>query len=117
MKQRLHIAGYVFGIGAGAVWGTTGPLSTALYGEGAAITGIGFWRIALATMGFLLYGLFRPGFFRVDRRGLVIVAGVGGAFVALFEVAYQFGIAGAGVRFRLDDDPRATPCRRLLRVE
>jgi DME family drug/metabolite transporter len=35
--------------------------------------------------------------FRIERRGLLLVGGVGGALVALFEVAYQFGIAGAGV--------------------
>jgi len=37
-----RFAGYLFALGAGAVWGTTGPLSTALYAEGGTITGIGF---------------------------------------------------------------------------
>ena len=41
--------------------------------------------------------MFHPGFFRIDRRGLLLVGLGGGALVALFEVAYQFGIAGAGV--------------------
>ncbi len=91
------IAGYLFALGAGAVWGTTGPLSTALYGEGAEVTGIGFWRISLAVLGFLAYGAFRPEVFRIDRKGLLLVGLGGGALVALFEVAYQFGIAGAGV--------------------
>jgi drug/metabolite transporter (DMT)-like permease len=92
-----HIAGYVFGLGAGAVWGTTGPLSTALYAQGAALTGIGFWRILLGTLAFTAYGLVNRDLFRIDRRGLLLVGGAGGALVALFEVAYQFGIAGAGV--------------------
>ena len=92
-----HIAGYLFGLGAGAVWGTTGPLSTALYAEGAALTGIGFWRILLGTAAFALWGLYDRDLFRMDRRGLLLVGGLGGALVALFEVAYQFGIAGAGV--------------------
>jgi DME family drug/metabolite transporter len=35
--------------------------------------------------------------FRIDAIGLLIVGLLGGALVALFEVAYQFGIAGAGV--------------------
>lgn len=91
------IAGYLFAVGAGAVWGTTGPLSTALYAEGAEITGIGFWRILLGVVGLGVYGLFRPEFFAIDRNGLALVAGIGGSLVALFEVAYQFGIAGAGV--------------------
>jgi DME family drug/metabolite transporter len=92
-----HIAGYLFGLGAGAVWGTTGPLSTALYAEGAALTGIGFWRILLGTLAFAAYGLVNRDLFRMDRRGMLLVGGLGGVLVALFEVAYQFGIAGAGV--------------------
>ena len=85
-------------MGAGAVWGTTGPLSTKLYAEGAAITGIGFWRLLLGTAGLALWAVaFHREVFRVDRKGLLLMGGLGGAMVALFEVAYQFGIAGAGV--------------------
>jgi drug/metabolite transporter (DMT)-like permease len=93
------VAGYLFALGAGAVWGTTGPLSTALYAEGQALAGIGFWRVLLGVTGLGLYGVavLGRGLFRMDRRGLVLVALVGGALVALFEVPYQFGIAGAGV--------------------
>lgn len=96
--RATRIAGYLCALGAGAVWGTTGPLSTALYAEGQAITGIGFWRLLLGTAGLALWALlFQRDVFRIDRRGLLLIAGLGGAMVALFEVAYQFGIAGAGV--------------------
>ncbi|MEX1050051.1 MAG: EamA family transporter, partial [Gemmatimonadales bacterium] len=94
---RTRVAGYLLALGAGVVWGTTGPLSTALYAEGASITGIGFWRILIGVLVLAVWGLTRPGFFQMDRRGLWLIAGAGGALVALFEVAYQFGIAGAGV--------------------
>lgn len=97
-QRRNHLAGYLFALAAGTLWGTTGPLSTALYAEGAELTGIGFWRVLIGTLGLLAYGAFgRPTLFQVDRKGLVIVVGGGGLLVALFEVAYQFGIAGAGV--------------------
>jgi DME family drug/metabolite transporter len=97
-SRRLRVlAGFLFALGAGTLWGTTGPLSTALYSEGAELTAVGFWRILLATLGFIVYGLFAPGLFRMDRRGLVLVGLVGGALVALFEVAYQFAIQGVGV--------------------
>jgi drug/metabolite transporter, DME family len=96
-SRTTRLAGYLFALGAGAVWGTTGPLSTALYREGEAITGIGFWRLVLGLAGFLVYGLVRPQFFLIDRRAWLLVGGGGGALVALFEVAYQFGIAGTGV--------------------
>src|SRR6058998_103968 len=89
--------GYLFALAAGAIWGTTGPLSTALYRAGEAITGIGFWRLVVGLLGFLAYGLFRPQLFRIDRKAWLPVGLGGGALVALFEVAYQFGIAGAGV--------------------
>src|SRR6059036_574405 len=92
-----RLAGYLFALAAGAIWGTTGPLSTALYRAGEAITGIGFWRLVIGLLGFVVYGLFRPQLFRIDRKAWLLVGLGGGALVALFEVAYQFGIAGTGV--------------------
>lgn len=96
-SRRVTVAGYLFALTAGALWGTTGPLSTLLYSEGVEVTGVGFWRVLLATLGFLVYGAFRRDLFRVDRRGLLLVGGIGGTIVAIFEVAYQFTIAGVGV--------------------
>jgi drug/metabolite transporter, DME family len=96
-SRTTRLAGYLFALGAGAVWGTTGPLSTALYREGEAITGIGFWRLVLGLAGLLVYGLFRPRLFRIDRAAWLLVGLGGGVLVALFEVAYQFGISGTGV--------------------
>lgn len=95
--RRSVVTGYLFALAAGALWGTTGPLSTALYAEGALLTDVGFWRVLLATLAFLVYGAIRPGLFRIDRRGLLLIVLAGGALVALFEVAYQFAIAGVGV--------------------
>jgi DME family drug/metabolite transporter len=97
MSRTARLAGYLFALSAGAVWGTTGPLSTALYRAGEAITGIGFWRLLVGLAGFVLYGLFRPELFRIERRAWLLVGVGGGVLVALFEVAYQFGIAGTGV--------------------
>lgn len=96
-KRRAVVAGYAFALTAGALWGTTGPLSTALYDQGVEVSAVGFWRVLLATGGFLVYGLFRRDLFRVDRRGLLLIAGGGGLIVAVFELAYQFAIAGVGV--------------------
>ena len=93
-----RLAGYAFALGAGAVWGTTGPLSTALYAEGQSLTGIGFWRVLLGLAALALWGLFSyRGLFRVDRQGWLVVGLGGGALVALFEVGYQFGIFNAGI--------------------
>lgn len=84
-------------LGAGILWGTTGPLSTALYAEGAALTSVGFWRVLLGGIVLALWGIRRPELFRFDRQGVVVVVLLGGVCVAGFEVAYQFAIAGVGV--------------------
>lgn len=98
-RSSRVLVGFLCALGAGVVWGTTGPLSTALYAEGQTLTGIGFWRVLLGLVGLGAYGLIaKPReFFKIDRRGLWIVMVGGGLLVALFEVPYQFGIAGAGV--------------------
>jgi DME family drug/metabolite transporter len=93
-----RLAGYLFALSAGALWGTTGPLSTALYGEGAELTDVGFWRVLLSVLGLALYGLlFRRDLFRLDRRALLLVGLLGGLLVAIFEVGFQYAIAGLGV--------------------
>jgi drug/metabolite transporter (DMT)-like permease len=96
--RRTRLAGYGFALTAGALWGTTGTLSQAVSAEGVPLTSIGFWRVLLGIAALALWGLLaRRDLFRIDAIGLLIVGLLGGALVALFEVAYQFGIAGAGV--------------------
>jgi DME family drug/metabolite transporter len=61
-------------------------------------TSIGFWRVLIGTVGLALWALVRRReMFRVDAAGWLLIGVGGGALVALFEVAYQFAIAGAGV--------------------
>lgn len=95
--RHTRLAGYACAVGAGSIWGTTGPLSTLLYAQGAALTGIGFWRLVLGIAAILAFGLSHRDLFTVDRRGWLLVGLGGGALVALFEIAYQFAISGTGV--------------------
>src|SRR3989449_222232 len=96
-SHTSRVAGYLLALAAGATWGTTGPLSTGLYRLMPA-TSIGFWRVLIGTVCLALWGLvFRRELFRVDARGWLLVGLGGGLLVALFELAYQFAIAGAGV--------------------
>jgi DME family drug/metabolite transporter len=61
-------------------------------------TSIGFWRVLIGTIALAVWGvLFRRSLFTPDRKGWLIVGLGGGALVALFEIAYQFAIGGAGV--------------------
>src|SRR3989449_1020770 len=95
--RASRLAGYLLALAAGATWGTTGPLSTGLYALMPA-TSIGFWRVLMGTVCLAAWGLlFYRELFRLDRAGWLLVGLGGGALVALFEVAYQFAIAGAGV--------------------
>ncbi|HMA38816.1 MAG TPA: EamA family transporter [Gemmatimonadales bacterium] len=96
-SRSTRLVGYACALGAGCLWGTTGPLSTALYAQGATLTGIGFWRLVLGMVGILAFSATQRGFFRIDPRGWLLVGLGGGVLVALFEVAYQFAISGAGV--------------------
>ncbi|HSD31689.1 MAG TPA: EamA family transporter, partial [Gemmatimonadales bacterium] len=95
--RSTRLVGYACALGAGSIWGTTGPLSTALYAQGGTLTGIGFWRLVLGIVGILAFGVMQRDFFRIDLRGWLLVGLGGGVLVALFEVAYQFAISGAGV--------------------
>src|SRR6266850_977150 len=93
--RTSRLTGYLLALAAGATWGTTGPLSTGLYGLMPA-TSIGFWRVLLGTVCLALWGLaFRRELFRVDRAGWLLVGLGGGCLVALFEVAYQASAAEA----------------------
>jgi DME family drug/metabolite transporter len=96
-SRSTRLVGYACALGAGAIWGTTGPLSTALYAQGGTLTGIGFWRLVLGIVGIVAFALMQRDFFRIDGRGWLLVGLGGGALVALFEVTYQFAISGAGV--------------------
>jgi len=92
------LGGFLFALTAGMLWGTTGPLSTALYAEGAQLTDVGFLRVLLASAAFAVYGVVAwRELFRIDRRGLALILGAGGLLVAVFEVAFQYAIAGVGV--------------------
>ena len=76
------VAGYLFALGAGATWGTTGVLSIALFHGGQDITGIGFWRVSLGVAGLLLYGLFfHREIFKVDLKGFLLIFGVERSFI------------------------------------
>jgi len=96
-QRSTRVIGYLCALGAGATWGTTGPLSTGLYSLMPA-TSIGFWRVLIGTVALVIWGvLFRRDLFRADRRAWLLVGLGGGAMVALFEIAYQFAIGGVGV--------------------
>src|SRR3989304_4838218 len=76
--RRTRLVGYLCALGAGTLWGTTGPLPTALYAQGAEITGIGFWRIAVAGGGLVGDGALRRRLSTMARRSLRLAGLLGG---------------------------------------
>jgi DME family drug/metabolite transporter len=92
-----RIAGYLFAVAAGSLWGTTGLLSTRLYSQGMAPTDVGLERLVLGIAGLLVYGALHHEMFRADLKGWLLVGLGGGLLVAMFELGYQYAIAGAGV--------------------
>jgi drug/metabolite transporter (DMT)-like permease len=58
---------------------------------------VGFWRLLLAVLGLTIYGFFAADLFKIDKRGIWLIMVLGGALVALFEVPFQYAIAGLGV--------------------
>src|SRR5260370_8635007 len=96
-SRTARLVGYLLALAAGAVWGTTGPLSTALYRAGEAITGIGFWRLLVGLAVFLGYGLFRPDLFRIEGRPWLLGGPRGRRPRAPFHGAYPFWLSPAPV--------------------
>jgi DME family drug/metabolite transporter len=92
-----RIAGYLFAVAAGSLWGTTGLLSTRLYSQGMTPTDVGWERLVLGIAGLLVYGALHHEMFRADLKGWLLVGLGGGLLVAMFELGYQYAIAGAGV--------------------
>src|SRR5258705_9323189 len=92
--RTSRLTGYLLALAAGATWGTTGPLSTGLYGLMPA-TSIGFWRGLLGTLCLAPLGLaFRRELFRAVRTGWLLVGPGGGWPCGRFRGASHDASAG-----------------------
>ncbi len=96
--ERGSGLGYLEVLGAASLWGSSGIFSVALFRRGMDAPDLALLR-PLAGLAFLLVGawLFRRSAFRVPRRGLLFMAGIGGAATAVFQVAYQMSTEAVGV--------------------
>lgn len=90
--------GYLLALGAGVLWALSGPLSTELFVRGVPPTSVALLRplVGLAILAALL--TVQGGrHFRVPPRHLPALLLVGGAIVALFQLAYQRSTDAVGV--------------------
>lgn len=83
---------------AGMLWGTSGPFSVALYRLGIPETSVALLRTGGGVFFLALFlaagGLHR---FRLGARDALVLLGLGGLIVAIFQLAYQFSTASVGV--------------------
>ncbi len=82
----------------GALWGTSGPFSVALYRMGIPPESVALLRPASGTFFLLLFLLaMRKSLPKVGRRHLWGMLGVGGLLVGIFHYAYQMSTVAVGV--------------------
>jgi drug/metabolite transporter (DMT)-like permease len=83
---------------AGALWGTSGPFSIALYRLGIPASSVALLRPAA---GVIFLGAFLAwrgaGAFRIGRHDALVLLGLGGIVVGVFQLAYQMSTASVGV--------------------
>ena len=95
--RRVTIA-YLQVLLAGALWGTSGPFSVALYRVGIPPSSVALIRPAAGLIFlFLFLALRGRGAFRLDLRDAVLLVGLGGLVVGLFQLSYQFSTEAVGV--------------------
>jgi len=95
--RRVTVA-YLQVLLAGTLWGTSGPFSVALFRAGIPATSVAVIRPAVGLLflfGFL--ALRGAGAFRLGPRDALVLMGLGGLVVGLFQLAYQFSTESVGV--------------------
>lgn len=89
---------YLQAVSAGALWGSAGPFSVALFRMGLPPESVAVWRLVVGLLGLLLFALaVAPGRLAVDRRGLFLMLVPGGVATAGFHLAYQLSTEAIGV--------------------
>jgi DME family drug/metabolite transporter len=83
---------------AGALWGTSGPFSVALYRMEIPAASVALIRPGAGVLFLALFLAWRgPSHFRIGLRDGLLLAGLGGLIVGLFQLAYQFSTESVGV--------------------
>ncbi len=83
---------------AGALWGTAGPFSVALYRLGIPPTSVALLRTVFGAVFLVLLLAPRGGrAFRLSVREALFFLGFGGTVVGVFQLAYQFSTSAVGV--------------------
>ncbi len=89
---------YLSVLGAGTLWGTSGPFSVALFQMGLPPESVALLRTAVggAFLGLFLLVL-NPRGFKHSGRTLLWMAGAGGLIVGVFQLSFQMSTKAIGV--------------------
>lgn len=83
---------------AGTLWGTSGPFSVALYRLDIPASSVALIRPGAGVLFLALFLAFRGArAFRIGRRDALVLMGLGGLIVGVFQLAYQFSTESVGV--------------------
>jgi DME family drug/metabolite transporter len=90
--------GYLEALAAASLWGSSGIFAVQLFRLGVPPESLALLRPAAGVLFVLAYLLVTsPATVRIDARGVVVLAGVGGAAVGVFQLAYQLSTDAVGV--------------------
>jgi drug/metabolite transporter (DMT)-like permease len=95
---RGRALGYFEALLAASLWGSSGVFATHLFALGVPPASVALLR-PLVGLVFLTAAtsIWRRDAFRISARSLLLLAGVGGAATALFQVAFQLSLDRVGV--------------------
>lgn len=98
-STRATALAYLQVILAGALWGTSGPFSVALYRMGVPPTSVALLRPLVGTifLALFLVALRGRGAFLLPRRALLSLFVAGGVVVGIFQLSYQMSTDAVGV--------------------
>lgn len=97
-QPENRFRGYAEAVGAATLWGSSGIFAVTLFRLGIPPESLALLRPLVGTLILLAIVAVRaPGSLRVDRRGLLVLAGGGGVAVGVFQIAYQLSTDAVGV--------------------
>ncbi len=92
------VMAYLAVLGAGILWGTSGPFSVTLFRMGLPPESVALLRTVVGGIFLALFLLWmNPAGFRISRRNLVAMMGLGGVIVGVFQFSFQMSTEAIGV--------------------
>lgn len=93
-----RVRGYVEVVGAAALWGSSGIFAVNLFRFGLPPESLALLRPIVGAVILLgVVGVRAPGSLRLDTKGWLVLGGLGGLAIGVFQLAYQLSTDAVGV--------------------